>query len=504
MYQITCDNYVLHDARVDELKVIGAKCDLEINKTGSLTFQIPPKHPYYDKIKKHTSEITLYEGDKVLFRGRVLNDELDFYNFKNVECEGELSYLLDSIQRNKEYHLEGGTENVIETYLKDIVNIHNSQVEDKKKFTVGMVNITDSNNYLYKISNYNSTLSVITDKLINTYGGYIQVRHENGKNYLDYLNELANVCTQTIEFGKNIVDMTRYVKGEEIFTALIPLGAKLEESENTSNPTTDGEIVEKRVTISELENSTDGNIVKTDDYIYDKEAVKKYGWIWKSIKWDDVKLPQNLLRVAKNELKQSVDADVTIEMTAIDLHLLNVDIDRINVGDKIQCISLPHNLNTILIVRSMSINVDDPANTSIKLTYPTGKINNEYSITSNNKDNEKNISNVKDTLNESYPTIDDVNKSINNIKNWTNDKIKDWGNNNTSNIKNWTNDQIDNVKNWANDTFFKGSDAGIDLTEYAKKDDLTNYVQSVDLTEYAKIVDVNTALNELATALGGL
>ncbi len=459
MYQITCDNYVLHDARVDELKVIGAKCNLEINKTGALTFQISPTHPYYDKIIKHASEITLYEDDKVLFRGRVLNDELDFFNLKNIECEGELSYFLDSIQRHKEYHLEGGSKNVIETYLKDIVTIHNSQVEDKKKFTVGVVNITDPNNYLYKISNYNSTLSVIADKLINTYGGYIQVRYDNGTKYLDYLNELTNVCTQTIEFGKNIVDMTRYIKGEDIFTALIPLGARLED--NNSGSINDGEVVEKRVTISTVNNSTDGNIVKTDDYIYDKEAVKKYGWIWKAIKWDDVTSPNNLLRVAKDELKRSIDADITIEMTAIDLHLLNVDVERINVGDKIQCISLPHNLNTILIVRSISIDIDNPANTIIKLTYPTGKVNNEYSITSGNSDNEKNISDVKDNLNESYPTIDDV--------------------------KTWTNGQMDDIKQWANDTFFpKTSSDGIDLTEYAR------------------IVDVNYAFSELATALGGL
>ena len=79
MYQIVCDDYVLHDSVIDELKVIGAKCNLEVNKTGSLTFQIASTHPYYDKIKKHTSEIKLYQDDRVLFCGRVLNDETDFY-----------------------------------------------------------------------------------------------------------------------------------------------------------------------------------------------------------------------------------------------------------------------------------------------------------------------------------------------------------------------------------------------------------------------------------------
>ena len=168
-----CDDYVLHDSVIDELKVIGAKCSLEVNKTGSLTFQIAPTHPYYDKIKKHTSQIRLYQDDRVLFSGRVLNDEITFDNIKNIECEGELAYFLDSIQRGKEYHLNGGSNNVVETYLKDVVAIHNSQVDDSKKFSVGLVNITDPNNYLYKISNYEDTLTILTDKLLNTYGGYL-------------------------------------------------------------------------------------------------------------------------------------------------------------------------------------------------------------------------------------------------------------------------------------------------------------------------------------------
>ena len=95
MYQIMCDDYVLHDARMDELKVIGAKCSLEVNKTGSLTFQIASTHPYYDKINKHTSEIKLYQDDRVLFWGRVLNDEITFENIKNVECEGDTLYLFE-------------------------------------------------------------------------------------------------------------------------------------------------------------------------------------------------------------------------------------------------------------------------------------------------------------------------------------------------------------------------------------------------------------------------
>ena len=471
MYQITCDDYILHDSVIDDLKVIGARCGLEVNKTGSLTFQIAPTHPYYDKIKKHTSEIKLYQDDRVLFCGRVLNDEITFDNIKNVECEGELAYLLDSIQRAKEYHLEGGSSNVIETYLKDIVAIHNSQVDDSKKFSVGLVNITDPNNYLYKISNYEDTLTTLTDKLLNTYGGYLQVRHSNGVRYLDYVSELTNACNQTIEFGKNIIDMTRYIKGEDVYTALIPLGAK---KDNTT--ATNDENYEKRLTISSLSNSTDGNIKKVNDYIYDTEAVKQWGWIWKVVKWDDVTVAENLLRKAKDELKNSINATLNIEMTAIDLHLLDVNIDRINVGDRIHCISLPHNLDLILIVKSIEIDIDAPENTKINLVSPYGKITSDNTITSNNKDNKKNVSKVKNDLDESYPTYEDVNNKLDNYDN---------------NLKDWTNDQIstnnDALKNWVSDNFFPKTGSG-----------------SIDLSEYAKITDVNTAFSELATVLEGV
>ena len=486
MYQIVCDDYVLHDSVIDELKVIGAKCSLEVNKTGSLTFQIASTHPYYDKIKKHTSEIKLYQDDRVLFCGRVLNDEITFENIKNIECEGELSYFLDSIQRGKEYHLEGGVENVIETYLKDIVAIQNSQVDARKQFSVGLVNITDPNNYLYKISNYEDTLTTLTNKLLNVYGGYLVVRHSNGVRYLDYVDELTNVCNQTIEFGKNIIDMTRYIKGEDVYTALIPLGATNE----TSGTTNTEETYEKRLTISSLPDSTDGTIVKVNDYIYDSEGVEQWGWIWKVEKWDDVTVAENLLRKAKDELRNSIDATLTLDMTAIDLHLLDVDIDRINVGDRIQCISLPHNINTILIVKSIEIDIDNPANTKIKLVSPTGKIKADNTITSGNKSNEKNIIQVKDELNEGYPTYEDVDNKLNEFGTDVDNKFTDFET---------------NLKDWANDTFLPmGADGSVDLTDYAKKEDLNNYAKTVDLSEYAKIDDVNTAFNELGTVLEGV
>ena len=105
MYQISCDGFILHDVRLEKkYRVINPCCQLELNTAGKLSFKISPSHPYYDKIQKLSSVITLTQDGEWIFSGRVLNDEVDFRKIKTVEVEGELSYLVDSNQRSAEYH----------------------------------------------------------------------------------------------------------------------------------------------------------------------------------------------------------------------------------------------------------------------------------------------------------------------------------------------------------------------------------------------------------------
>lgn len=448
MYQILCDGNILHDTRIDGLQVINAKCNLELNKTGYLSFSIPPTHPYYDTVQKHISEITLTQDNEIIFVGRVLNDDIDFDNIKNVECEGELSYLLDSIQRQHEYHLDGGSENVIKTYLETLIANHNSQVQDDRKtFRVGNVTVADPNNYLYKVSNYEDTLSTIMDKLIGTYGGYLVIRHSGNIRYLDYVKEHIGVCGQTIEFGKNIINMNRYIKGEDVFTALIPLGA-----------TDDND---KCLDITSLSDSTDGTIVKRGDYIYDTAGVKRWGWIWKTYTWDDVTEASNLLSKSKQLLKGGVVETFTIELTAVDLHLFDIDIDRIKLGDKIYCVSAPHGLNAIMLVESIVIDIDNPANTTIELMLPEAQM-----ITGSSK---------KPSITNNQASAD---KIINDFTNIINGDYVNRGSLDTA---------VGDIKDWVSDNYFPMTDGG-----------------SIDLSGYARIDDVNFAFDSLATALMGV
>lgn len=502
MYQILCDDCILHDTMIDDLKVINPKCSLELNKTGALTFNIPPTHPYYDKIKKHKSQIALCQDDKVLFCGRILNDESDFENIKVVECEGELSYFIDSIQRPKVYSLSGNT--CIKNYITDLITIHNSQVDEAKQFVVGDVTVDATSVNL--TSNYDTTQTLL-DKLISAYGGMFKVRRSKGKRYLDYVKEFSD-CNQTIQFGKNLVDLTKYLKGEDIYTAIIPVGAKVE-SETTSASTSQ---FEEKTTIESLANSLDGTIQKTSDYIYDVEAVKKWGWIWKKLELNNVSDANELLRVAKETLKNAINDTLSIELTAVDLHLLDVDIDSIFIGDKIRCISPPHGINTMLIVQSMSIDVDNPANSTIKLTSPDNPFEVDVTLTAKDKETSDTLNDFKGAL-DTIPSYD----NINNILDTTNNKLTEWVRDNYQSNDD-INDKVNDIKEWADQRYLKESDLSdypkksdlseypkkSDLSEYPKKSELSNYATKTDLSEYAKIADVNAAFEQLATALEGV
>ena len=177
MYKVYCDSLLLYHSKLENLKIINPSLELEENKTGSFVFTVYPDHPYYGLIKKLKSIITVYQDNYLLFRGRVLDEDVGWHNEKTFSCEGDLSFLLDSIQRP--YDFTGS----ITDFLSMLITNHNAQVEATKQFTLGNVTVTDPNDYIVRSDiDYVTTWEVIEKKLIDLLGGYIVIRHENGAN----------------------------------------------------------------------------------------------------------------------------------------------------------------------------------------------------------------------------------------------------------------------------------------------------------------------------------
>lgn len=383
MYRVYCNDSPLYDLRDEDLVLISPTVKIGENTAGSFEFSILPKHPHYEEVNELTSVITAYDGDEEIFCGRIVEITKDLYNRKKVICEGELAYFNDSIQRPAKY--QGLT---VRGYLETLVNIHNQQVKNQgidKTFKVGAVTVQDKNDYVYKYTNWESTLEVIKTDLLNTYGGYLRIRKENGVRYIDYLADYPNTNTQVIEFGSNLLDFTHDMVASDIVTAVIPLGARLED-------VTEVEGLDAYLTIKDV----NGGV----DYVYSQEAVKSYGWIFKTVKWDDVHVADNLLRKGKEYLSDIQFAQITLTVSAVDLHMLHVDMERIKVLDEIRVTSSPNGLDRFFPVSEMTIYLDKPSNN--KLTLGTS-----YSKTSLSTKTESNMTSIKDKI-DSLPNKSEI------------------------------------------------------------------------------------------------
>lgn len=346
MYRVELDGETLHDPRLKDYDIFTPKLKLEVNKAGAFDFKVYPSHPLYNRIFKLKSIIEVYQDSTLLFRGRVLDDEMDFNKAKMVICEGELAYFNDSILRP--YEFTGS----VTDYLKLIINQHNSQVQAARRFTLGNVTVTDPNDYIVRSdSTYPKTWDVVENKLIKSLGGYLMVRREKGVNYIDYLEDSNRKSLQKIELGKNLLDLATQSSASEVYTAILPLGAELKNE--------DGEETGERLTIESVNGGK--------DFIQDDEAVQKYGFIMKVGDWTDVTIASNLLRKARQELAQLVRLSLTLELTAVDLSMIDVNIDEFRVFEYVDVLSEPHGVNESLLVEKMELNLTSPANNKITI-----------------------------------------------------------------------------------------------------------------------------------------
>ena len=346
MFRIYSDGNLLHHDNLESLKVFNPSVELELNKTESLAFTVYPDHPRLSFVKRLKSIIQVFQDDFLLFRGRVLDEEVGWHNERTFSCEGELAFLIDSIQRP--YDFTGS----IPEFLGMLLTIHNAQVDAEKQFFLGNVTVTDPNDYIVRSDiDYVSTWDVITKKLIDMLGGFLQVRHENGVNYLDYLIESKLLAPQKITFGKNLLDLKRTRKAEDIATVIIPLGAKVKDEE--------GKDTDKRLTIE----SVNGGV----DFVQDSDAIAQYGTIVKTVIFDDVTDPENLKTKGLAHLAEYVNQWESIELTAADLATMNKGITSFHLGTLVQVESEPHGLNQMFLVTKLSLNLAEPWSSKITL-----------------------------------------------------------------------------------------------------------------------------------------
>ena len=358
IYRIYIDDTLVHRSDIpdENYQLVGITLDVEMGKSPSLKFTIPPSHPKKSLLKNFLSRFTVKEDELVLAEGRLFDSRQDIYNQVEWQAEGSLSYLTDS------YVPAIKVEETIKALFTRYVNEHNSRVEDYKKFTVGQITIDNADTEKVKVDNdgYRYTSDAIQNDLIDSYGGYLRTRYENGVRYLDYLKDYGHKTTQTIEYKKNLIDFALEVNPEDVFTYLIPTGDS---------------------------NLKINNVNNGKDYIEVEGAKAKWGNKYLLKSFSGISDASTLLKEAKQYIKNHYEElPESLEITAIDLKLLGVNVESIHVGDVVRVTSTPNGVDKDYTCSAISYNLSQFGKTKYTLGKPkqdfTKKYNQNSSSTS--------------------------------------------------------------------------------------------------------------------------
>lgn len=325
MIVIYADGKKIYDPRIEKLQLEEAELSQTKNKAGSITFTIPAAHTYaQNPIIPGITRIVVKEDEEIVFKGRITKNNPNFWDDSECTAEGDLAYLNDTVVRPYEY---AGSPR---EYFAFLIEQHNAQVEKERQFAVGRVTVADPNDYIVRSSaQYPSTWEELETKLLDSMGGFLVERWEDGVTYLDYLAEIRENNDQVAKYGENIVDIDRIQEVDSDFaTAIIPLGKKQETEEGKEA---------RYLTIESVNNGT--------DYVQNNDAVSKYGLILKTVEHEDVTIPENLLRKGQEDLTEAIKSIESITVTAADLSGTGVKVESFRFMKNVRCVSKCHGLD---------------------------------------------------------------------------------------------------------------------------------------------------------------
>lgn len=355
MFSAYADDKLFYSPRLlnEGYAIIEPKATLELNKAGSFTFNLPSINPMYSSLKKLKTIITIREDDEVLWKGRVLNDAKDFYNTKAVTCEGELAFLNDIQYEPHDYSKKGIK---MGEYFKKLIEHYASECSEERMIKLGNVRGAFTDVLIYpKTTDYTNVWNLISGNLIGAstgkvgknevdlsdYDRYLYIRREKGVSYIDFVEDIGKASSQIIEFGKNLLDLSEYVDASNVYTQIIPLGKADSKG--------------KRIDIKLVNGGK--------NYLQSDSAIALFGKIQKSVIWEDVTNRNTLKANGQRMLNKAVEMAIKITIRAFDLHRINVNTDKIDFGDKVHVVSLPHEISSDFLCSKIAYTLDNLENT---------------------------------------------------------------------------------------------------------------------------------------------
>ena len=414
----------------------------DMGNASSMDLGIQNGTTYYDACIQMRTYVRVDFDGETIFYGRVLTVNAGFFGEQKIHCEGALAFLNDSYYPGTEKKNRKAI--TINAHINAVLNNHNAQVaDDRKKIYPGEIpgNYSNSITSAQRIENasrefgtsgWQNSKSVLED-LKSHYGGCFRIRYSGERCYLDWMNHYfrSTVNTQTIEVGKNLLDISGSTEISNIFTAVIPVGKTSSSDKGLylNGYTTNGHTFNTNyILVPEIcsslynygsysDSQLNSGYHEASDY---KTAITNYGRIFRTVDFQDAKNQDELFDKVSEWIKSNYQGGVeTFSVKAIDLRFIGESDSKILVGDRVR-IKYPVGTKTAtarivtrtLTCTSATYDLFNPENNQYTFGIPANALSKTYGDNTEKKKKTSSSYNPPKDPNEGEETEPDWNSTV--------------------------------------------------------------------------------------------
>ena len=334
MYTVYYDGEAISAGGNSHFAMTSAVLTQAINTADSFSFTLPATHPYRDIPQARQGIVRVDINGQTVFVGDVVEIKTAFDNSRTFECQGCLAWLNDVCNTKTD------TPTTVADSFKRRMKIYNDNCAASRKMIAGRCTNKPTQTARVFATDEFITIFEYFSQLIAAKGGILMPRYEGGNIFLDYLDTTNRVSDQQIIFGSNLLNLDDFISMDSTATVIYPTGNNGLTVESV-NPT-------------------------GKPYIINNAMYNRYGMIATAAKFDTDDAAE-LYSQAKLTLSSLAVLNRSIKLSAFDLSLANSTVDGIEVGDSVQVISAPHELDTSMVCTAKTTDLINPANCAITL-----------------------------------------------------------------------------------------------------------------------------------------
>ena len=286
----------------------------ERNTCGTLSFTVDPSCPAYNELAEFSGIVNLKFNDDVLFLARIFSITTHMDGTKDVECEGLLAYLNDSVIPpyvfDKDYHIGGkrdkGVTPTLKKFIEDLLDYHNSQMTaDQCIYLSEFYSDAEllEKYVIYENTAFSSAWGELADKVLEPYGAIVNYWYNDQTLQREIAiakaSSAATNPVQTLKRGVNLKDYSVYKDFLELATGLYPLSHYYDDNG-----------VSHTIDISSYTGGT--KFITTG-------AANTYGRINRLVEYDGITNAETLYAAANSRLNLTTSPPPVVNIEMIDL-----------------------------------------------------------------------------------------------------------------------------------------------------------------------------------------